>query len=309
MTSLPKPVSLRPLQAFAEIIRTGSATAAGRELGLTQSVVSRMIAQLEADLGFDLFWRDKGRLVPTKDGLSLAEEVELALAGVARVDSLARDIAGFERGELKLVAPPSFTQTILPDIAAQFLSHYPKVRLSFDSRSVETARMMIATRVVDGGFLKLPVERSDIHVERIVSSETACIMPFDHPLAKYDTLTPEELFAYPLISLSARREVQSAVERAFRNIGRRPTIVVDTTTVGSACALAARGLGIAIVNSMLADSFLGTDLISRPFRPMIQQDYAFATSATSAISRLTAEFMRFTKDYLMQKNNTYNKLV
>ena len=299
MTSLPKRVSLRPLQAFAEIIRTGSATAAGRELGLTQSAVSRMIAQLEADLGFDLFWRDKGRLVPTKDGLSLAEEVELALAGMARVDSLARDIAGFERGELKLVAPPSFTQSILPDIAARFLSEYPKVRLSFDSRSVETARMMIATRVVDGGFLKLPVERSDIHVERIVSSETACVLPVRHPLAGSDTLTPQELFPYQLILLSARREVQSTIDRAFKTIGRRPIIAIETTTVGSACALAARGLGIAIVNSMLADSFLGNELVSRPFFPAIQQDYAFATPASSPPSRLTTEFMRISKAYFL----------
>lgn len=297
MTRSPGAVTLRPLQAFAEIIRTGSATAAGRELGLTQSAVSRMIAQLEADLGFELFWRDKGRLIPTKDGLLLAEEVELALAGIARVDSLVRDIAGFTKGELKLVAPPSFTQTILPDIAALFLKQYPHVRLSFDSRSVETARMMIATRVVDAGFLKLPVERSDIRVERVVSSETACVLPASHPLAANETLTPRELAPYPLILLGARREVQSAIDRAFKAFEQRPTISIETTTVGSACALAARGLGIAIVNGTLARSFLGADLVARSFSPEIRQDYAFAMPALSAPTRLASEFLRVTKEY------------
>lgn len=81
-------ISLRALHSFVEIIRSGSATAAGQRLGMTQPAVSRMIAQLEQRVGFELFYRDRGRLVPTKDALLLAEEVDLALAGLDRVTAL-----------------------------------------------------------------------------------------------------------------------------------------------------------------------------------------------------------------------------
>src|SRR3569833_3018537 len=86
-------IGLRALRRFAEIVRTGSATAAGRNLGMTPPAVSRFFAQLEASGGFELFYRDRGRLVPTKDALLLAEEVVLALAGLVRVFCLVRVFA------------------------------------------------------------------------------------------------------------------------------------------------------------------------------------------------------------------------
>lgn len=296
-------LGIRTMRAFSEVMRTGSATAAGRELGLTQSAVSRLIAQLETTVGFELFWRDKGRLIPTKDAALLVEEIDLALAGLDRVDSLARDIAGFGTGELKIVAPPSFTQTVIPDIAARFRALYPEVRLSLDSRSVETARSMIATRVVDCGFIKLPIDRSDIHVETVSVSDTVCVLPKQHALASMDVLTAAELSDNPLVLLGARRDVQSAIDRAFRAIGRRPNLAVETTTVGSACALVSRGLGIALVNGMLAEAFITEDLTLRPFRPAIVQEYAFAVSSLSSPTRLATAFLDSVRKHFRHKTS------
>ena len=285
-----RPIGLRALQSFAEIMRTGSATAAGRELGMSQPAVSRLIAQLEADVGFDLFYRDRGRLVPTKDGIALAEEVEMALAGLARVNSLVRDIAGFATGELRLVAPPSFSEGILPDICASFLKRYPNVRLSLDSRSIETTKAMIATRVVDGGFVKLPIDRDDFHAETVVSSGTACVLADDHPLAGETELGPALLRGVPLVLLGSGRQSRAQIEHAFAECGMRPRVVVETHTIASACALAARGVGIAIVNALLARGYARAPLVMRPFAPSIAQDYAFVTSALTRPTRLMMAF-------------------
>jgi DNA-binding transcriptional LysR family regulator len=68
MTAVRKSTSrlgVRALTTLAEVIRTSSATEAGRNLGMTQPAVSRIIAQVEASVGFELFYRDRGRLVPT----------------------------------------------------------------------------------------------------------------------------------------------------------------------------------------------------------------------------------------------------
>jgi DNA-binding transcriptional LysR family regulator len=120
-------LGVRALTTLAEVIRTSSATEAGRNLGMTKPAVSRIIAQVEASVGFELFYRDRGRLVPTKDGLLLASEVDLALAGLARVNSLVRDIAASSVGELRVVAPPSFAEGLLPEIVARFLAKFAGV--------------------------------------------------------------------------------------------------------------------------------------------------------------------------------------
>ena len=174
-----KEVSFRALRVFSEIMRTGSATAAGKQLSLSQPAVSRLIAQLEANVGFDLFYRDRGKLVPTADGIKLLQEVELTLASLDRFNSMVRDIAGYSAGTVRVVAPPSFAEGVLPDIVSQFRERFPGVEFSIDSRSVETARSMIAMRYVDCGFVKLPADESDLAVEQVVSSGSVCVLHED----------------------------------------------------------------------------------------------------------------------------------
>lgn len=285
-----KDVSFRALRVFAEIMRTGSATAAGKQLSLSQPAVSRLIAQLEAQVGFDLFYRDRGKLVPTADGTKLIQEVELTLASLDRFNSLVRDIAGYSAGTIRIVAPPSFAEGILPDIVSRFRERFPGVEFSIDTRSVETARTMIAMRYVDCGFVKLPTDESDLAIEQIVSSGSVCVMREDHPLAECERVTPADIGQHPLILLGAGRHWRTQVDAAFGSYGMRPVVAIETHTHGSACALAARGNGMAILNELLVKPYMHPPLVTRPFDPPITHEYAFAVSNVSRPSRLTQEF-------------------
>jgi DNA-binding transcriptional LysR family regulator len=284
-------VDLRALRAFRSIVRTGTVTAAGRELGLTQPATSRLLAQLERDMGFELFHRDRGRLVPTSDALLLFEEVELALGGVDHVAELVENIARFRVGRLRLVAPPSFTEGVLPEIVAAFLARFPDVHLSIDSRSVETTRMMIATRAVDAGFVKMPVDRPDLAAESVVVSHSVCVLSREHRLASQPSLDPRLLRGEPLILLGAGRRSRAQIEAAFAEAGVAPRVRIDTHTIGSACGLAARGVGIAIVNALLARTYLRDGLVALPFRPELRHEYAFVTAAVPGPTRLAREFL------------------
>lgn len=288
-------VDLRALRIFAATVRHGTVTAAGREFGLTQPATSRLLAQLERDIGFELFLRDRGRLVPTPDAMLLFEEVELALGGVDHVQELAADIARFRVGRLRLVAPPSFSEGVLPEIVAAFLARFPGVHLSIDSRSVETSKAMIATRAVDGGFIKLPIDHPDLAGETVVTSGSVCVLRRDHRLAREPHLDPVRLRGEPLVLLGFGRASRAQVDSVFANAGVLPDARIDTHTIGSACALAARGLGVAIVNALLARPYLRDGLVALPFRPELRHEYAFVSAAVPGPTRLAREFLVETK--------------
>jgi DNA-binding transcriptional LysR family regulator len=220
------------------------------------------------------------------------------LGSVARVSALIEDIAAFRTGELRLVAPPSLCESVLPDIAARFLARFPGVRLSIDSRSVETARLMIANRMVDCGFLKLPLDRADLAAETLIESEAVCVMAHTHPLASEPSLTPALLGRSPLILLGQGRTSRIQIEASFSAAGLRPNVRVETHTIGSACALAARGIGVTIVNSLLARPYLRETLIARPLTPRLPQNYAFATAADTPPSRLALALLAESRAYL-----------
>jgi hypothetical protein len=74
-------MNIKQLEVLRTLLATGSTIATAKTMGLSQSGVSRLLQQLEADLSMSLFVRDKGRLVPTPEALLLARDAENILLG------------------------------------------------------------------------------------------------------------------------------------------------------------------------------------------------------------------------------------
>lgn len=180
---------------------------------------------------------------------------------------------------------------MLPDLITRFLDQYPEVHLSIDSHGVEVAKAMIASRAVDAGFVKLPHNRADLQAQSVLESETACVLPHDHPLAGQVSIDAADLRGIPLILLGQGQRFRAQLEGALADAGVVPRIKVETHTVASACALAARGVGVAIVNERLAGAYLRDGAVLRRFTPGIRHEYAFATSSGAERNRLAEAFL------------------
>jgi DNA-binding transcriptional LysR family regulator len=118
------------LQAYAAFVRTfeaGSFSAVARELGTTQSAVSKQIASLERSLGVQLFARTTRRLQPTAEALQLYEHVRQLLDAV---DGVRAGERGAQlTGTLRVSAPSAYGRRRLCPLAPEFLRQHPLVRL------------------------------------------------------------------------------------------------------------------------------------------------------------------------------------
>jgi DNA-binding transcriptional LysR family regulator len=304
-TNLPT-TNLKSLTCFRTIINAGSATAAATQLGLTQPGVSRLLALLEKQIGFQLFERSKGRLIPTQEALLLYKEVDLALQSIERVQQLAKNLHDADFGELRIVSPPSFAEFFLSQVIAEFIHEHPNVRISLDSHSAESAKEMVALRAVDCGFVKMPVDHPALDCEPLVRARTICVMPTKHRLAKQKTISVADLDGEPLIMLAKGRPSRLQIDDAFRGAGVRMNIRIETHTVGSACALAGNGTGIALVNEMLAVRYAGTDLAICRLTPDIFHEYAFMRSSEAAMTRVMQMFFEHCKRFFKLQQDSYS---
>lgn len=285
-------LQIKSLEVFREIIRLGSVTAAARSLGISQPAASRLLSQLESDLGFRLFHRSKGRLFPVSHALLLYEEATLALAGIERIADLARDIRETNVGRLRLVAPPSFAEGPLVKLVASFLALHPGIRMDIDSRTRPTVMNQVATRAVDCGFGKLPIDHPGIRIRPLLVSPTVCVISPEHPLARGTApIGPRELSGEPLIFVGdATSHTRMRIDRAFRDAGKIPNVRMDAHNVGAACALAAEGIGIALVNELLSRRSSWTGVVSRRFTPDIEQEYVFMSASSARDKPLVEAF-------------------
>ncbi len=283
--------NLKSLECFRAIIRTGSATAAAQQLGLTQPAVSRLLGVLEDSIGFQLFHRSKGRLIPMPEALAFHQEVDIALQSIDRVAQLATNLRDENFGELTIVSPPSFAEGILSRVISEFLVEHPDIRVNLDSQSVETARDMVALRAVDCGFLKLPADYPGLACESLIRAGTVCAVPASHRLARKKKITVHDLRDEPLVLLGRGRASRDQIDDAFRDAGVDMNVRVETHTVGAACAFARSRTGIAIVNEMLGVQYAGNGLELRRFSPNFIHDYAFMTSSDAPMTRVTKRFL------------------
>jgi DNA-binding transcriptional LysR family regulator len=233
------------LQAFESVCRTGSTLAAAQDLDLTQGAVSRLIQNLEAQLGVTLFMRAGRRLVPTEAARSYARDVVKAIDLISRGSMRVRSNTG--GGVLSLAILPTFGTRWLAPRLPRFLSAHPGVTINlgtrlrpfdFEEEGFDAAIHFGSETWPQGGFLKLFDE-----------SLIACCSP--DFLAHHPVIEARDLLLLPLLQLESRVTAwpvwfrQHAIEAPMTN-----GMLFDQ--FGLMIQSAIVGLGVALLPEFLA---------------------------------------------------------
>lgn len=137
--------SLSSLRLFSRVARTGSFTTAGREAGLSQPSVSRIISKLETDLGVSLFTRTTHAVRLTEAGEEYLARVEPILADMEEANHAVRG-TGELRGRLRVGASASFAQREIIPILPAFLEAHPKLKIDL---VLTDARQDLVNQAID----------------------------------------------------------------------------------------------------------------------------------------------------------------
>jgi DNA-binding transcriptional LysR family regulator len=275
-------MNLKQLEAFAAISSLHTTTAAAQRLGLSQSAVSRLLGQLEEHLGLSLFVREQGRLTPTREADALVQEVETILEAARCLERHAKQLrlAGTRRKLVRIMVPNTFAQFLLPGVVEQFYAVHHDAVLEVFSGTYETSERALLSREADLAFVRLPTRLPGIAVKYQFDSESVCVMPRSHPLATNDIVGPRDLDGVPLVLLWRQSSLRNDVDVAFRDSRIAQNVVAEVHSVSVACAMAARGIGVAIVNRLIAQCCDTQTFVMRPFVPTIRFSTALGTLET-----------------------------
>src|SRR3954447_13263999 len=177
-------MDLRQLEILQAIAETGSFTASGRKLPVSQSAISPQIALREEELGEPLFLRVGRHVRMTPAAESLVQLGQRVFQDVRDTLGAITDHTGALRGTLRLAGGMTVCLYVFPPLLQHLRRVHPHldVRLTVATagRSVEEIR---AGRV-DAGLLTLPIEESDLVTVPVMREELLVVTPTTHPLAK-----------------------------------------------------------------------------------------------------------------------------
>jgi len=293
-------MNLKQLEAFVAISSLHTTTAAAQRLGVSQSAVSRLLNQLEEDLGLNLFVREQGRLTPTREGDALVQEVETIVDAARCLERHAQQLrlAGSRRKLVRVMVPNTFAQFLLPAVMERFYEMHRDAVLEVFSGTYDASERALLSREADIGFVRLPTRMPGLAVKWQFEGDSVCVIPRTHPLANSESVRPIDLDGVPLVLLWRQSSMRHDVDMAFRNARVSPTVVAEVHSVSVACAMAEQGIGVAIVNRLIAQCCSNERFVMKPFVPTINFATGIAALESEPISATCEAFAKCLADSL-----------
>jgi DNA-binding transcriptional LysR family regulator len=243
-------MDLRQLEILQAIAETGSFTACGRKLHVSQSAISRQIALLEEELGEQLFLRVGRQVRMTPAAEALVQLGQRVFQDVRETVDAVTDRTRELRGALRLSGGMTVCLYVFPPLVKQLRRAHPKldVRMTVATagRSVEEIR---AGRV-DAGLLTLPVDEPDLVTLPVLREELLLVTMPGHRLAKRRKIVAQDLAGEPFVLFEAGSGTRRVIDRFFLAENIEPNVVMDTENVEIIKAMVKTGLGIGIVPYM-----------------------------------------------------------
>src|SRR5688572_6680061 len=164
-------MSLSETVAFVSVVRAGSFTSAGRQLGVPKSTLSRQVARLEARLGARLLQRTTRRISLTDTGNAYFERCRHAIAEIEEAERVAQDVSARARGTLRVSAPFDLGRDHLARLMSEFRARFPEIELVLmmaqERVDLVAERFDIALRggnLPDAGFVSRRIGDSEVRL-------------------------------------------------------------------------------------------------------------------------------------------------
>jgi len=246
--------TLRQLEVFLAVARTGSVSRAGHELGLSQSATSSSLADLERQFDLQLFDRMGKRLRLSARGGALRARAEAVL------DS-ARDLErGFESRAVEQRVRVGATLTIGNYVAvplvARFMRAHPAIALTLDVANTEQVARQAANFEIDVGLVEGEVEHPELETTAWRDDQLVVFCGARHPLAQKRALTDRDLLAADWVVRERGSGTRQAFDRAMRGLLPQLKIALTLGQTEAIKRAVEAGLGLGCVSRIaLEDAF------------------------------------------------------
>lgn len=194
-------VDIRKLRHVSEVARAESITAAAQTLHITQSALTRSIAEVEAELGVELFQRLPRGVRVTEAGRGFVERARRILGDMDDLMTSLGDVKALEVGRLRLGVAPAAYQTFLTGPVATLAAEHPGLEIEMRTGAVTD----LAPRLLGGeldliaGPLRALEKWPELTVGRITDFHCAMMLRRDHPLASRNDVGERDVLLWPAV--------------------------------------------------------------------------------------------------------------
>ena len=244
-------MELKQLRTFIEVARAGGFTQAAHTLHISQSAVSKQVAQLEHNLGAPLFDRLGSHVRLTAAGNVVLQRANDMLRLQQELLSELDDLSHLARGELRLGLPLLGSDALFANLFAEYRRRYPNVQVQLlEGGSLVVEQAVLSGELELGG--SLTPKNPSFAYQPFCDEPLDALLPADHPLAEGASVRLEQLAETPFLLYQRSFVLNDRLLQACQQLGFTPKEGGRSGQSDFLVALVAAGQGVVLLPSVVA---------------------------------------------------------
>lgn len=240
-------ITLKQLRAFCALYELRSFTAAARAAFITQSAVSKLCAELEAEVGQPLFERSTRSVTPCEGAADFYAYAQEILGTVRAAERSMSGMRALERGTVGVACSPMMMVGLLGNVIARYHRSHPGVKLDLYELNTDETIEHVRHGHADFGIVSTEIAGDGLAARVIYRDAMHAVCAPDHPLARKKSVRWADLAAYEHITLRNVYSVRRAVDRISGELDLQFRSGIEAGMLTSVLNLVRAGLGITVV--------------------------------------------------------------
>ncbi|WP_409287138.1 LysR family transcriptional regulator [Pseudomonas guariconensis] len=252
-------MDLRQLRYFIALTEYRSFVRAAEAMGITQPAFSRAIQALEQTLGCPLVDRASKALQPTPEGQVVLQHARRLVQGAAQLSNDVLQMTKLDAGELHFGSGPALAARLVPEALRHFIQTHPGILTRLQVNNAEQLGQALRREQIEFFVDDIRPFEADpyFHTEPLTPRPGLFFCRPGHPLLAKDSLSTNDLFAYPLASAL----LVSGVRKRLANLSGRsdftPHLQTEHLAVLRSVVLASDAIGNASEEAIAEDLAAG----------------------------------------------------
>lgn len=295
----------RALTIFLKLSELGSLTRASLALELTNSTVSRQLAQLETECGGKLFFRNGRGVILTPLGECVLPHAKAILSGVERLQRDSAGMAGVPTGVVRIGMMPALAPLLVPQLYARVAERYPRVTLSVSEGYSSQLDEMLADGSIDLAII-FQYGRSTRVGRDFLAPVDSWLVAGPGVLAAHEApIAFEKMARHPLALPPLPNNLRVTLARQAEQRGIDLNVVIEISSFMALLELLGQGQCLAIlpyfsVRKKLANGQLSGVPIAEP---SIARSMVLATTSFVPASLAVREVSRILRELVMEERD------
>ncbi|OES45142.1 cidABC operon transcriptional activator CidR [Domibacillus iocasae] len=289
-------MDIKHLQYFIEVSNFNSFSKAADHLFITQPTISKMIKNLETELGVELFDRSKRNLILTDAGRILLEQAKLVNKAFHTLETELDNLLELKTGHIRIGLPPIFDAHFFLKVVGLFHEKYPGITFQLKEEGSKSIEEAVEQNELDVGVIVLPTQDNIFNHYAFMEEDLMLILPISHPLAKRAEVDLAELSSESFILFNKDFALNDRIISSCNNAGFHPHVISESSQWSFIEEMVASKLGISLLPESICRHLHDHVCAVKVVNPSINWHLAIIWGKNQYLSYAAKEWLHFTKE-------------